>query len=696
MSLRLCLLWHMHQPDYRDPRRSGHAVMPWTRLHAARDYVDMLELATRHPGVHTTFNYVPVLLDQLIDVANGGSDPLLDACSRDPGELSRDDVARLLPALLEVHPEHAVNASARYRELAELVEGAGGPATAARQLDRQGLLDLQVHFHLAWTGPLLRREPEIAALIAQDRDFSVEQRDALLARHRRLAGEVIPRIEELWAAGSVEVSTTPYYHPILPLLCDLSAAERARPGCSVEGIPFVWPEDAQLQIERGLARCEELLGRRPVGMWPSEGAISAQALRLLAGAGVQWIASDEQVLRKTLPDAAPDMHLQAWRAPGGPVLVLRDTALSDRIGFSYASWDTDEAVADFLTQLRALAARTDEPDPIVGVFLDGENAWEHYAGLGEPFLDALYAALAEAEDIQVLTLSEALARGPLPRPVDRGLRPGSWIRGDLDTWAGHPEKNHAWRLLSGARGAFHEHGARVPADDGDLAREMLLRAEGSDWFWWLGDDHHTDWLSEFESLFRAYLRRVYELLQLEPPAGLGEPIPASRGRDDVQGPELPFAPISPPVDGTGLPHPAWAGSGVLRPSASSGTMAASAPRVGPLRWGCDPDYLYLRLDPPRGASDFLRDAEIRVRVGGDGSTRTIHWSGGRMDVDAGRAVLSRTWEAALRWAALPASPQLRLAVEVLHADGGHDRLPRLGWLPVQRPSDDFALRHWST
>ena len=612
--IRLVLLWHMHQPDYRLPGDPTHAAMPWTRLHAAKDYVDIVELLARRPDVRMAVNVVPVLLDQLDAVGAGGTDPLADAsraAARGHASPEQRDLlvrsATTLPYARMLPESRALPALC-----ARFEAGGGSPAD---------LLDLAVLVHLAWTGPTLRREPEIADRVARDGGFDAADLEAVLTRFAARAKNTAGRWARLAAGGTLEFSTTPYNHPILPLLCDLRAAEDARAGCRVEGIEFRRPDDAVVQVRRGVARAREALGRPVVGMWPSEGAVSEAALAAVrAGApGIAWLATDRAVLAKSRGRACDADVLRPWRVRGeGPALFFRDTELSDRIGFVYAGMPAEEAVRDFLAGVR----RASEPAPgpaTVCVFLDGENCWEHYEGGGEPFLRALVDALAEAVDIDAVTPSEALAAADTEGLVGRleGLATGSWIRGDLDTWAGHPEKNAAWTRLAGAAAALDQAAGRgVAADRIEEARDRLLRAEGSDWFWWLGDDHPTPWKREFDALFRAHVASVYTAVGAELPPDV-RAVPAASRRPPAASPvDTPFRPIRPRLDPEGRGHFAWYGAARLPEGHADGAMhGCTDGPVRELQYGWGDERLYVRLLPRDGRLDGrLTGGSVEVEI----------------------------------------------------------------------------------
>jgi alpha-amylase/alpha-mannosidase (GH57 family) len=606
-TLDIALIWHMHQPDYRDPL-SGRALLPWAYLHAVKDYGEMLRTARAFPGVRMTFNLVPTLLEQLEDYAAGRlQDRWLDSARRPARELSEQERAFVVASFFSVYSERHILPHARYRELAAL--RGTGESLAWRRFDERDLRDLQVWFLLAWAGHFLRREPLLQDLLRQGRDFSEEDKQRLLARYDQVVAGLVEAYRQAESDGAVELSVTPYAHPILPLLCDSGEAARARGEVRLPATPFRFPEDARRQVRAGLAGAERFFrpGRR--GMWPAEGGLSETAVRILAEEGALWAAGDEAVLAKSLAGGLGerDRLYRPYRFAGLP-LLFRDRELSDRIGFVYSQWQPQEAADDLLERLRAVAAQA--PDGLVTLILDGENCWERYEDNGYPFLAAFYRGVQEDSDLELVTVSEALATHP-PEPLDH-LAPGSWINGDFDIWIGHPEENRAWEWLGEAR--------RVLAglDEATLAAALphLLRAEGSDWFWWFGEHHRTDQAATFDRLFRHHLLALYRAAGREEPGylhyALKQPLRPGRVRE-------PCSLIRPVIDGRETDYFEWLAAGSVELVAGDAMHDASFDLTG-FYYGYDERFFYLRLDfrqhldrltGPDGALEF------RLRAGQD-------------------------------------------------------------------------------
>lgn len=591
VRVELILLWHQHQPDYRDPH-TGRSRLPWVRLHATKDYLDMARRLEPFPGVKATFNFVPSLVDQIEVAARGGIDDLFELLALDPRSLSPEQRRTLTRRCAQI-PAHAL---ARSPALAALSTA----AESGSELDDERLLALEIGFLLGWLDPMFHTAPEAAGAIGAGP--RVAARDALLALHRRLLDDVIPAHRELQGRGQIEISTSPYYHPILPLLIDVTAAARARPDLPLPRVPFVAPEDARRQLERAIARHTEVFGAPPRGVWPSEGSVSPEVAELAASLGLLWLASDQGVLERSLDEPLAGAHFRPWRLDtrSGPVhLFFRDHELSDRIGFVYQRWQPADAAADFVERLRRIGRLKSEGIPVVSVMLDGENCWGDYEQDGGPFLERLYASLAEARDIRTTTPAEVLARERTWPSLSR-LHSGSWIDADFHVWAGHPEKNRAWDLLGRARSRLVSHPEAPTA-----AWDALLKAEGSDWFWWLGDDHYTTDKALFDSLFRGHLRAIHEACGEAAPLDLDVPIaPTSRPRHE----ETPAAYLSPVIDGRETDFYEWQTAGHRVIAGAGGAMHAGSAWIRDLYFGFDRQSFHLRVDfaKPPGETHALR------------------------------------------------------------------------------------------
>jgi alpha-amylase/alpha-mannosidase (GH57 family) len=540
----------MHQPDYRDPA-TGEFRLPWTYLHALKDYSDMAAHVEAHPAARVTFNFVPVLLDQLEDYerqfrTREMRDPILAALAMpDLSGLAADCRSRLLDYCLRSNHATMVEPFAPFRRLRDIAAIAQQAGDAGRRyLSGQFFADLVTWFHLAWTGETVRRaSPLIQTLMEKGESFSASDRRALFDLVGDVVSGIIPRYRALADAGRIELSTTPYNHPMAPLMLDFRAMREAIPDAALPA-SSAYPGGA-VRVADHVRRARESHQRRfgvpAVGMWPAEGGVSERLLAVLANQGVRWTASGEGVLVHSIgARAAPlpprqEYLYRPYRVGSTPGVTcfFRDDRLSDMIGFEFAKWHAPDAAAHFVGALEAIgSAAPGKRAPVVSVILDGENAWEHYPYNGWYFLDELYARLEGHRTVRMTTFAEFLATGPTARVLER-LVAGSWVYGNFATWMGDAAKNRAWDLLCEAKRTFDAVEADLTDKTRAAALVQLADVEGSDWFWWPGDYNPAQSVSAFDALYREKLARLYATLGVSAPAALDEPI--SRGGTGAEG-----------------------------------------------------------------------------------------------------------------------------------------------------------------
>lgn len=576
----LNIIWHQHQPLYADPA-TDQLAGPWVRTHATKDYYDMAAMLRGYPDVHCTINLTSSLLHQLrsyyldrlgpfvdlrkgtMDVTGflkrwkGKTDPWIDMALQSPAEFTAvedDHLIRNAWSALGISEVQIARfpAYVSLRDRAHAALG-GGPALSVEE--KRGIL---FWFYAAHFDPDFLRGAvklpggstcDLTDLVEERPDGTFHLRRPLTdADNRRMVVEavkvmaaVIPIHRALMydparKTGQVDIITTPYYHPILPLIYDSELARTCQPA-DAHPARFSEPGDARAQVVKAVRMYRSIFGAAPAGMWPGEGSVAQPVLAILREQGIQWTASDVRVLRASRPAGQP--NTTPYRFPAGDrgiALVFRDTELSDRIGFTYQTMDPEEAAEDFVSSVLAMAPEEGKPPVLVTVILDGENAWEWYQkdNDGKKFLHALYrklTALHAARQVVTVTMSEYLrgnpARGVVPHPVEQlprmeWLWPGSWINGNYDTWIGEPEENLAWEYLRTARADLAASGIARPDPRSDppragtrawyayMAWEEMYAAEGSDWFWWYGADQTAPaGDAPFDRAYRAHLENVY-------------------------------------------------------------------------------------------------------------------------------------------------------------------------------------------
>jgi alpha-amylase/alpha-mannosidase (GH57 family) len=731
---RVAILWHMHQPFYED-LATGEHILPWVRLHGLKDYYGMVALLREFPRVKVTFNLVPSLLVQLEAFANEqGHDRHLELGLKLADALTEDERAFCIDNFFHAHRPRMIDPYPRYRELFTK-RGANGGGLSARtqaaQFSVAELRDLQVWHKLAWLDAYyLDGDPRVNALLEKGRDFSEDDKNVLRAVSVEILHQVIPEYRHASARGQVELSTSPFYHPILPLLCDTDVYLRTHPQSRMPRERFAHPEDAAEQLERAVAYHERLFGTRPQGVWPSEGSVSDDMVPLVVDAGLEWMATDEEILARSLGrgfsrDGAgnveqPEILYKPYLVGGAGRQVacgFRDHTLSDLIGFSYASWNADVAADDFVRRLteagRRYSARGGGQEATVFVILDGENAWEHYPGQGRPFLRALYGRLASNADLRTVTMAEACAGATEALP---SIAPGSWINGDFYIWIGHPDDHRAWSQLADARKELDTAAPSIPEAALAKAREELLIAEGSDWFWWYGDDHSSDHDLEFDDLFRRHVRNVYRALERPIPEELfvtnisTHPTAAEISR--------PTGFIRPALDGEITSYFEWVGAGCVETRSAPGAMhqvSTREPGLTLIEFGFDLENIYLRIDGTAPMQEllmhgldlsvkFLKPVGLKVTVEMKGDTSEVrlvarnpagNWA--VREASGVQTAVGRVVEIQVPFTALGVTPHTPVALIVALNRGAVEleHHPRHRPIEFEVPDREFAAANWT-
>jgi alpha-amylase/alpha-mannosidase (GH57 family) len=557
-KLLLSLFWHMHQPDYRDSLTNEY-VLPWTYLHAIKDYSDMAYHCETNPNARVTFNFVPILLDQLEDYAaqfksNKIRDPLLAMLGeKNLEKISPEHCQQIIESCFKSHHEKMLSPYAQYQRLYQLYQVASqsGMDINLQYFSAQYKADLLVWYHLAWMGESIKRENQLVKnLIAKGSHFGLDDRQALFALVGEILTGLISRYKTLQKNGQIEISSTPHYHPILPLMLDFNSTLDAMPSATLPvNAQYNGGESRAIQhiVEAQISH-QNRFDEKPVGMWPAEGAVSKDSLLLMAQQGVQWAASGESVLTNSLHKSNPgkvlvsrhDYLYKPYKVGNGQdelVCFFRDDRLSDKIGFEYAKIHSSDAVSDFIHTLEHIHETYQRPEnPVVSVILDGENAWEYYPYNGYYFLSELYVALSNHPNIELVTQKQVLQAinqpensqykifcGNLPQ-----IAAGSWVYGTFSTWIGSADKNRGWDLLCEVKKVYDQvllDGNLSPEQQQACAKQLSI-CEGSDWFWWLGDYNAAASIGSFDSLFRRNITNLYTLLQQPSPLYLMQPISA--------------------------------------------------------------------------------------------------------------------------------------------------------------------------
>lgn len=673
--VHLTILWHMHQPQYKDPV-TGEYRLPWTRLHALKDYWGMVKILEEFPRVHATFNVVPLLAEQIEEYASGQfKEPWFEIAFADAASLTFDQKLAALERAFQVN-DLFLQRWPRFGELKARLQSSGAQSCAAHWNIGEWR-DLQVLSQLAWMDEeYLQKDPAVRGLSEKGSGFTEDDKAILLDKQHEILEAVLPIYRAAAARGQIEISTTPYYHPILPLLCDSDIASVSNPHTPRPAPAFRYPQDAREQLLRAREFHERTFGQKPAGLWPSEGSVSDQALEIAMELGFKWFATDEGVLGRTksigfwrdasgYPDNGAELYTP-WRLRrNGREMTgfFRDHYISDLAGFVYSRMGAQAAAEDLHRRIRSIGQR--EPygrTATVSVILDGENAWEYYPENGRQFLREFYRRVEQDHDIAAYTMSEAIEAAP-DQPVLEGIFPASWINANFDVWIGHDEDVRAWDLLRDARVAYENaveraglKGKRLPsavaaalpkpaavkraqdknaaqleaafsplgsvqnrgaelesAETAKLAQafESVLAAEGSDWCWWYGPEHASQNDADFDALYRKHLSEIYRVLGEPAPDALAHPIKRAPERGFNVAPEA-FLDVK--INGRESSYFEWLGAGTYTTARQSGAMHGRLYVLHEFRYGFSADQLFLRVDPFAEAIEGMKEFQLRITI----------------------------------------------------------------------------------
>jgi alpha-amylase/alpha-mannosidase (GH57 family) len=626
-QLRVVVLWHQHQPFYKD-LVTGQYRMPWTRLHALKDYYGMVKLLDEFPQVHQTFNLVPSLVTQIQDYVSGeAQDPFLQVASKPAKELTEAERRFALQYLFQAHPVNVIGRYPRYRELWEKFRSTGdSPERAEKYFQAQDFTDLQVLSQIGWFDEYFLAEKDIAELIRKERDYTLDDQRLVITWERELLGRVLPVHAEAAKKGLIEISTSPFYHPILPLVCDTDMGAVSSPGLPLPQNRYRYPDDAREQLQRGMALHKKVFGVKTRGVWPSEGSLSEEVLAIAHELGVKWMATDEGVLGRSLGinfSRDGSGHLNAdlaqrlytiYRYENDDArmnLLFRDHTLSDLIGFVYSGMPPQDAANNLIHKIKESAHPliANGQDAVVPIILDGENAWEYYPQSGREFLRRFYDALQKEPGMEAVTVSEAITRHKNVSHL-KSLVPGSWINANFNVWIGAPEDNKAWDYLYHARSFYAQAAPGASEKQRKLAFEEILIAEGSDWNWWYGPEHHSANDRDFDELYRKHLSNIYQALGGIPPDYLAQPISGGAVRPSFI-PQTAY--IHPRVTGDMVRYFEWMGAACYTADRRSGSMHGKQFLMDEVLAGIDEKYVYGRLDfagkVPEGALEVVVNLE---------------------------------------------------------------------------------------
>lgn len=622
--LYIAFIWHMHQPFYKDPL-TGSIPMPWVRLHGVKDYLNMAEQLKTFPKIRQTFNIVPSLIDQIEDYTLDKlpDEKFLNISLKPAKDLEAEEKRFIILNFFMANWGNMISPLPRFYDLLLKRGKFISPSLADRVVNNfktQDYLDLQVLFNLSWFDPSLRNnDPALRGLVEKASRFTEEDKGLVIKKQVEALKRIIPTYKELQDKGQIEISVSPYYHPILPLLCDTNAAGLGMPDGKLPEKRFAHPEDAKWHVRNAIARYEEVFKKRPDGMWPSEGSVSEDILPIIIENGIRWIATDEGILLKSLsrPKTA-DLIYRPYllrRGAGSTNIIFRDHGLSDSIGFIYQNVPAAQAVNEFILHLykiREALQRFKSWNFLVPIILDGENAWEYYQNNGRDFLSLLYLRLSEEEALlKTTTVSDFLKENPAQEEIG-WLYPGSWINSNFSIWIGQEEKNISWDYLSSTRDDLMDFQRSHPelADSETLknAWKEIYIAEGSDWNWWYGPQNSSANDEEFDNIYRRHLTNVYKLIGQAPHERLKIPI-ITRAAKPVRSARGLLRPV---IDGMDTTYYEWLEAACFDVSTVGGTMHRAQSILKNICCGFDLSTLFIKV--VLKLPDMLKTDKERVKL----------------------------------------------------------------------------------
>ncbi len=603
--LSIAFIWHMHQPEYKDDF-TGEYLMPWVRLHAVKDYLDMVLILEKYPRIRQTFNLVPSLIDQLEDYCLPETrDRHMTVTMQET--LSEDDKLFVFKRFFDASSETMIARSPYYYSLFERRNRSWEEGEAdITQFSDAEYHDLTALFHLVWFDPLwIEKIQELKELWNKGKGYTLSERIRIIEIQRELIQKTLPTYKKFQDNGQIEVTTTPYYHPILPLLIDTNSAKVAMPDAVLPEAPFQYPEDAAFHVSAAREKYYQVFGTYPVGCWPAEQSISPEAVRMIKEQGFQWAVSSEGNLSCSLGipfEKDPfgniqnvDVLCQPYQAEG-LTMIFRHLTLSDLIGFHYSNLPPEQAAHDLIQRLKQIQKRCTEKglqNPIVTIALDGENCWEFFEGDGHAFLDSIYTQLSQDETLDVCRVQDYLKKIP-PQAIQplKKVHSGSWINSNFHIWIGDPVKNAAWTYLKRTRKDldYLSHTGHYQPEILKKAWKEIYIAEGSDWFWWYGEPHNSGQDEIFDMQFRRHLANIYRLLDMDIPNYLDIPLTITMGRPVM----MPQKPISPMINGKEDSQDDWQHAGYF--DLTHGAMHRSTRIVNKVFFGSDDQNGYVRFE----------------------------------------------------------------------------------------------------
>lgn len=602
-KLSIAFYWHMHQPVYQ-LTPNGDYLMPWVRLHAVKDYLDMA-LWVKKYNIKLNFNYVPVLLDALIDYENGAHDIHSRLTVTPADELTAEDKIFILNNFFDANYQTMILNNPEYHRLYKLIQSEGTEDISI--LSNQEYSDLMALFNLVWIDPSFRTtNPVLKRLIEKRANYTLEDRKAIIEIHRSIISKIIPTLRRLVKSNKIEITTSPYYHPILPVLLDYKAI-RKNYTADDELTDLATESDAELQVEKALDRVEKLIGKRPKGVWCSEQCVSQKTLDLYKKFGVKWSVSDENVLANSidfefihdfkgyLEDPYHLLKSYSYKTGDSDVkMIFRDSTISSLINYEYGQHNPVATANDLYDRIKIIQSKilsSPDKEHLLTIALDGENCWENYINDGNEFLDTLYSLISEDSSLETVLISDYLENCKEHKELKKVVYSKN-LQNAFKLWINEPIKDVAWTYLKRANQDYISYSKREPKNPNlEKAHKELLICEGSDWYWWYGEPNSSGRDNLFDFIFRNHIKNMYKFLDLECPSYLDEPLISISTSPS----NYPKGLISPKITGKDsiTDEDNWINAGCIE--IPDGPVLRESKIFDKICFGNDNDYFYLRF-----------------------------------------------------------------------------------------------------
>ncbi|MBL8004424.1 MAG: hypothetical protein JNL36_04930 [Candidatus Kapabacteria bacterium] len=612
--ISIAILWHQHQPYYK---KESEFILPWVRLHGVKDYADLALLVQEFHTIKQTFNLVPSLIIQIEEYINQSTTDKIERLTLiNALNLTTTEKREILRLFFLCNYNTMISPYPRFKQLYDLSQE--NTVNAMETFSQQDWIDLQCWYNLTWIGQISRRDPKIHALFTQGANFTEYDKVTILNKHREILTSILPILQQIQFSNQCEISVTPMFHPILPLIIDSDCHKESSPSSNLPEPRFSFLEDAHWHLSEANSYYNTIFNQSPRGCWPSEGSVSTATLNAIRNNGFQWTATDEQVLYNTVQsNASPLQHCfpHSFSTPNGNIsLFFRDHTISDTIGFLYSNWNSQDAANDFINRILQkreeiihLYGEDALDDAVVSIILDGENCWEYYPDNGIHFLRAMLSSLSHPL-IKTCTFQE-VAKQQHRFHLD-SIVAGSWINGTFSIWIGNEDENKAWSVLAEARKALEE--STVSIEKIQKAKQCLYIAEGSDTFWWYGNDHQAENRDDFDDLFRYYIAKCYRHLELPPPIILNASL---RKHSSFQRQQAQSGYVDLLMSQTNPKEANWEHSGYILPTMSSGAIHSNIEIIDCFRFACDTTngLFGCRIETKRTLND---DENIQLVISG--------------------------------------------------------------------------------